>query len=201
MTDIRAILFDMDGVLVRSEEVWFRLVEEAGRKFRGTPVTREAFAPTFGQGTKADVESFKLGITPDELDAYYKENFTRYADATWVDPTAADVLRELRRRRVQVAVVTNTMTTLAREILERAGLWSHVDVLACANEVEHAKPAPDLLLLALERLGRQASDVWMVGDSRFDREAAQAAGVHFIGYRMEGDVRVEALDALVGLLG
>jgi len=41
----------MDGVLIRSEEAWLRVLEDAGRRFRGSPVTREEFAPTFGQGT------------------------------------------------------------------------------------------------------------------------------------------------------
>lgn len=50
-----AVLFDMDGVLVKSEEAWFRTVEAAGVRFRGRPVTRAEFGPTFGQGTAADV--------------------------------------------------------------------------------------------------------------------------------------------------
>ena len=56
----RAILFDMDGVLVRSFEVWFRVVEEAGRRFRGRAITRGEFTPTFGQGTADDVPVFGL---------------------------------------------------------------------------------------------------------------------------------------------
>src|SRR5205085_1313853 len=58
-----ALLFDMDGVLVRSEDAWFRVVEEAGERFRGRPVTREEFTPTFGQGTEADLSQFGLRST------------------------------------------------------------------------------------------------------------------------------------------
>ncbi|MBL8939307.1 MAG: haloacid dehalogenase, partial [Archangium sp.] len=60
---MRAVLFDMDGVLVRSEEVWFRVVEAAGVRFRNRAITREEFFPTFGQGTAADIPVFGLSCT------------------------------------------------------------------------------------------------------------------------------------------
>lgn len=196
----QALLFDMDGVLVRSEQVWFRLVEEASRLFGGVPVTRERFAPTFGQGTKADVEAFGLSCSPAELDSFYRDNFARFGDATWVDPTAKHVLETLRALGTRKAVVTNTMTSLAREVLEQARLVSLFEVVACADQVARAKPAPDVLHHALEQMGVEASRAWMVGDSRFDREAAAAAGVRFIGYGIDGDERVESLAELPALL-
>lgn len=196
----KALLFDMDGVLVRSEEVWFRLVEESGRLFRGSPVTRDEFAPTFGQGTKADVEAFALSCSPAELDAFYRENFARFGDATWVDPTAKDVLEGLRALGIRKAVVTNTMTSLAQEILEHAQLASLFEVVGCADQVPRAKPAPDLVHHALEGLGVEPSSAWMVGDSRYDREAARAAGVWFVGYGIDGDARIESLSELLSLV-
>ncbi len=189
----RALLFDMDGVLVRSEPVWQRVVEEAGVRFRGRPVTADEFAPTFGQGTRADIEAFGLGCTVAELDAFYFVHFRRHAGATWVDPQACGVLEALRARGLTVAVVTNTMTPLAHDILAAARLSALVDVVACADQVPRAKPAPDLVLHALERLGLGASEAWMTGDSRFDREAAEGAGVRFVGYRQPGERRVESL--------
>lgn len=195
----RALLFDMDGVLVRSEEVWFRLVEEAGRRFGSGPISREAFEPTFGQGTRADVEAFGLSCTPDELDDFYRRNFSQHADATWVDPAAAEVLKTLRDDGFRTAVVTNTMTELAKEILDAAKLSDLVEVVACADQVPHAKPAPDVVLHALSKLQLDPSQAWMVGDSRFDREAAAAAGVFFVGYTIDGDRRVASLPEILSL--
>jgi phosphoglycolate phosphatase/AHBA synthesis associated protein len=57
------------------------------------------------------------------------------------------------------------------------------------------------LLHALENLNLQPSDVWMVGDSRFDRTAAEAAGVHYVGLRMDGAMRIESLAGVLGLMG
>lgn len=200
-TNPRALLFDMDGVLVRSEEVWYRLVDEASRRFGKGPVGREEFAPTFGQGTNADVEAFELRCSPAELDAYYQQNFARFGDETWVDPTARGVLVRLRKLGLRKAVVTNTMTSLADEILEQAGLRSLFEFVACADQVPRAKPAPDLLQHALEKLGVDRGEAWMVGDSRYDREAADSAGVRFVGYGIDGDLRVDSLAELVALVG
>lgn len=197
----KAVLFDMDGVLVRSEEVWFRVVEEAGTRFRGSPVTREEFAPTFGQGTAADVRVFELGCSNEELDRFYIERFPAHANGVWVDPDAAPVLRELRARGFRTGLVTNTVVTLAEHILQAAGLRGLLDSLSCADLVAHAKPAPDLVHHALRELGLQPDDAWLVGDSRYDREAAGAAGVYFVGYGgLEGDASVARLPELLTLL-
>ncbi len=169
-------------------------------RFRGRAISADEFAPTFGQGTRADIEAFGLSCTVAELDRFYFERFTAHADSTWVDPEARGVLEGLAARGVRVAVVTNTMTPLARDILDAARLAAWVEVVACADQVPHAKPAPDLVRHALAGLGLGPDEAWMTGDSRFDREASLAAGVAFIGYRQEGPRRVESLGALLRLV-
>ncbi len=195
-----ALLFDLDGVLVRSEEIWFRCVEEAGRQFRGRAITREEFAPTFGQGTAADVGAFGLACTPAELDAFYVENFPRYVDDVWVDPEARDTLVTLRQRGLLLGLCTNTVLPLAKKILESASISTCFDALGCADLVPHAKPAPDLLQYTCAKLGVEPAAAWMIGDSRFDRAAASAAGCRFVGFRLDGDVTVQSLRELPALL-
>ena len=88
LNDAKAVLFDMDGVLVKSDEVWFRVVEAAGTRFRGLPITRDEFMPTFGQGTAADIPYFGLRCSVFELDAFYAAQFVNHLDAVWVNPDA-----------------------------------------------------------------------------------------------------------------
>jgi phosphoglycolate phosphatase/AHBA synthesis associated protein len=195
-----AILFDLDGVLLRSEEVWFRLVEEAGRRYRGMPVSRAEFTPTFGQGTDADVRAFRLHCTPEQLDRFYVDHFDRYASHVQVDADARPVLEALKGAGIRSAVVTNTVQPLARSLVERAGVSSLVEVLSTADQVAHAKPAADLVEHALRGLGLRPGDAWMVGDSKFDRGAAGAAGVWFVGLRLDGDARIERLTDLLTLI-
>jgi phosphoglycolate phosphatase/AHBA synthesis associated protein len=189
----RAVLFDMDGVLVRSDEVWFRVLEAAGERFRGRPVTREEYFPTFGQGTVGDLTTFGLRCTPAELDAFYEVEFGQRLDELWVNPAARPLLETLAARGVARAVVTNTAGPLAARILERARLLDLLPVRATSDLVARAKPQPDLVHWALRALGVTPGEAWMVGDSTFDRGAAGAAGVRFLGLGIEGDVRLGSL--------
>ena len=191
------MLFDLDGVLVKSEEAWFRAVEESGRKFRGRPVTREEFTPTFGQGTSADIEVFGLKCTAAELDAFYVAEFLKHVPSVWVNPDAAAVLRALEARGSGRALVTNSVGPIADALLAHGGLSSLLPVRATADRVEHAKPAPDLVLLACRELGVSPSQAVLVGDSRYDREAARAAGVGFVGLGIDGERRIERLSELL----
>lgn len=193
----RAVLFDMDGVLVKSDEVWFRAVEVAGQRFRGRPITREEFFPTFGQGTAADIRVFGLDCTAAQLDALYVVEFLRHLDAMWINPEAQPVLASLQAQGVKLALVTNTVSTLATRILAHAGLKDFFECLATADRVTHAKPAPDLLQLACRELSVSPADTWMVGDTRYDSQAAQAAGVYFVGLGIDGSRRIESLSELL----
>ena len=192
----RAVLFDMDGVLVKSEEVWFKVCEAAGVRFRGKSLSREEFFPTFGQGTAADIPVFGFDCTVAELDAFYVTEFVKHLEAMWVNPEAKPLLEKLKGQGVQLALVTNTVSPLAARILSRAELDGLFGSLATADRVTHAKPAPDLVRLACQELGVRASDAWMVGDSKFDRQAAQSAGVFFVGLKLDGDRRIELLSEL-----
>ncbi len=192
----RALLFDMDGVLVDSKEVWFRCIEQAGLRFRGRAITREEFFPTFGQGTAADVAVFGLSCTAAELDAFFAAEFVRHLAAIWVNPEAAPLLAQLEAAGTLRAVVTNTVGPLTEVILEHAKLRRFFQVLATADRVAQAKPAPDLVRLACRELGVAPAEAWMVGDSKYDRGAANAAGVYFVGLGLDGDRRVERLAEL-----
>ncbi len=67
--------------------------------------------------------------------------------------------------------------------------------------VPRPKPAPDMVLAACELLGVAPTEAVMVGDSSYDRDAARAAGVRFIGFRCAGDAKIETLVELLPALG
>jgi len=91
-------------------------------RFRGRALTREEFFPTFGQGTAADIPVFGLACTLAELDAFYVAEFVRHLEAMWVNPEARPLLERLSGAGVKLALVTNTVSPLAGEILARAQL-------------------------------------------------------------------------------
>lgn len=187
---LAAVLFDLDGVLIDSRDAWYHLLCAAAREFGHPPLPRDAFDASFGQGADADSEQFFGGMPAAALEAYFDAHFLDHARHVLVNPEAVPLMQALETRGIRHAVVTNTSTPLARETIRGAGL--EPELIVGASDARE-KPAPDLLVLACERLGVAAADAWMVGDSRFDREAAAAAGIHFVGLGIDGDRRIERL--------
>ena len=106
----KAMLFDLDGVLVKSEEAWFRAVAQSGVKFRGgKAVTRKEFAPTFGQGTETDIAVFGLQCSTADLNAFYEVELLRHLGTVWVNPDAQPLLQWLKEKGVKTALVTNSV--------------------------------------------------------------------------------------------
>lgn len=196
---LRAVLFDLDGVLVDSYEVWFHVLNQAARAFGARPVPREVFAAGWGQGIEKDVERFFPERTIPEVEAFYHAHFMDHATHLRVDPAARALTGRLRAARIAQGVVTNTPAPLAREILASAGL--ELDAVVGGTDVPRGKPAPDMVLEACRRLSVAPAQAVVIGDSRYDRDAAAGAKVRFVGLRMDGDARLEDLAALPELLG
>jgi HAD superfamily hydrolase (TIGR01509 family) len=194
---VRALLWDLDGVLIDSYEVWFHLLNATSRAFGGIEISRQVMRDGWGQGIAADVERFFPHKTVEETEAHYHAHFMAHATHLRVDPEARAVTAELRRRGFRQALITNTPSPLAREILAHAGL--ELDEVVGGTDVPNAKPAPDMVREACRRLGVAEREAIVVGDSRYDLEAARGAGVHCIGLRLDADARIERLGDLLAL--
>jgi len=193
---IRAVLFDMDGVLVDSFDGWLDLINLAAIHFGCPPISRDEFLRVYGQSTQLDVEIFFPLQSVEEVDGYYETQFGALAENVKLMMGAKRVLEEITSRGIGTAVITNTGGGLARSILEKVGL--HPQHTIGGDEVVNPKPAPDMVFLACELLSVSVADVVLVGDSRFDVEAAFAAGVDSIGVNgIEGDYSIESIEGLL----
>ncbi len=95
-------------------------------------------------------------------------------------PGARELLERLDAAGVTWAIATSSRAEQVSASVAALGL-DHEPRIVDGSAVEHAKPAPDLLLLAARRLGIRPADAWYVGDSTWDMRAAVAAGMHAIG--------------------
>lgn len=196
-TPFRAVLFDMDGVLVESQDAWFHLLQDCAQRLSCPAIDRATFDASFGQGVEADVAQFFPTATAEALETLYARHFLDHRAHVQVNPDARPVLEALTARGRGTAVVTNTPTELAAAILE--GVRLGADVVFGPGDGLAEKPAPDLVLAACEALEVNPAEVLFVGDSRYDAEAAAAAGATFVGYRRPGDHQVFSLRAVVDL--
>lgn len=99
---------------------------------------------------------------------------------TVIYPESAQVLASLGLLGYRRGIVSTKCRFRIEQTLVRDGLSHLVEVIVGGEDVVAHKPAPDSLLLAMERLGALASDAFYVGDSLVDAEAAQAAGIAFV---------------------
>ena len=192
-----AIAFDLDGTLVDTVETritaWLRLFDEAG-----IPADRGEVAALIGADGKRLARSVAsaAGI---ELDDERAEALDRRSGEIYETlntdprplPGARELLLELNRRGVRWAIATSSRREQVGASVAALRLPSDPTIVD-GSHVEHAKPAPDLLLQAAEALATAPAECWYVGDATWDMRAAVAAGMPAIGVTT-GAVDADAL--------
>jgi len=159
---LRALLFDMDGTITRPHIDWKTL-----RELVGAPdgMTIMAYLDTLAPPDQA------------RASAILEEVETEAAEQAVLNPGAAELLCQVRACPLKLALITNNHRRAMLRIVEKFSL--DFDLLL-SREDAPVKPAPDLLLLALERFNLRPAEAWFVGDGRYDQEASQAAGIRYL---------------------
>jgi HAD superfamily hydrolase (TIGR01509 family) len=180
---IKAIVFDLDGVLVDSEPVWEqvrrRYVEEHGGTWRDDTQHR-----LMGMSTAewAHYLSAELGVdrTPEQVAADVVEEMTRrYAAAVPLIDAAVPVVRRLAAR-WPLGVASSSPGRLIEAALEAAGLTDVFRVACSSEQVPRGKPAPDVYLAAAAGLGEDPAHCAAVEDSSNGVRSAAAAGMRVV---------------------
>lgn len=172
----KAILFDLDGVLVDTYEVWFQLLNDVARRHGYAPIGADAYRQSWGQGIEVDVKLYYTRHTVEQIREEYARYYGDFLHHLKVMDGADQTLRSIP---LPKAVITNSPNGLARRALALAKLDHHFATIVGCDEVPRSKPAPDGVLEACRRLGVAPEETLLVGDSRFDEGAAKAAGVPF----------------------
>jgi HAD superfamily hydrolase (TIGR01509 family) len=192
-----AVVFDMDGVLLDSEQLWNRSKEEFVRE-SGGHWREDAPRAMMGMSSREWSAYLRdaLGVDRDvdEIDRAVVERMERhYREHLPLLPGAVDVVRRLHRR-WPLALASSANREIIDLALDVAGLTREFDATISSDEVEHGKPAPDVYLEAARRLGVAADRCVAIEDSSNGLRSAAAAGMAVIAYPNEHYPPVE--DAL-----
>jgi phosphoglycolate phosphatase len=191
--DIKAVIYDCDGVLFDSFEANLTFYQQVMAHFGMPPLERSDSETMRVLHTycNKDVLAYLFNGDPrlDEVRA-----FSATVDYRKLFPLMLmeDGLRETLDAlcgRVELAVCTNRASSMEL-LLESFGLERYFSCVMTAGRVTNPKPHPEPLLKVLDHYGIEAHQALFVGDSEVDRQAADAAGVPFIAYR--GDMRALA---------
>lgn len=198
---LRAVLFDLDGVLADTFDVWCAVLDRCRRRRGLPPLGPDRVREVWGQGLRADCETLFPGESPARLAREYEEAFVEEAGRVRPVPGAEAALLACRKAGRVTGVVTNSPAGMAEAVLRQLRFRPMVDVLATGDEVLRGKPDPALLFVAVARAGVNPGEAALVGDTPLDIAAARAAGVLAVGYRVPGDITVDELARLPDRLG
>ena len=198
---LRAVLWDLDGTL--TDSVRF-VVDTANRVITGHGGGALEFERVGAMTGLPLIEVFRLvwpDITPDVANRYrdeYREIYDReIIPATRLHRGARPTLLGFHRARLLQATVTGKRAADCERILRGLRIKDEIDVYLGGDSVARHKPAPDLALLAMARLGCAPEECVVVGDAPSDIEMGRAAGAHTIqvlwGYAR---VRLDGADHL-----
>jgi len=191
-----ALLFDLDGTLVDSVYQhllsWHEAMREEGIELSVWRIHRR-IGMSGGLFLDALARELHREITTEQaarLRRLHVEGFLRRAGEVQALPGARDLLARLSDLGVPWAIATSGRRVTASIGLELLGVGEQAQVVT-RDDVEHAKPDPDLFLAAAERLGVDASSCFVVGDSVWDLLAAQRARAFGVGLLSGGYGREE----------
>jgi HAD superfamily hydrolase (TIGR01509 family) len=180
MAEPAAVVFDLDGVLIESEQVWDTAREELVRERGGTwhdRATRDMMGMSSTEWSSYMHDRLGVPMTQDEIN---RDVVRRVAAAYERDlpllPHAVETVRELAAR-WRLGVASSSNRPIIELALDRSSLAECFAAVVSSEEVEHGKPAPDVYLAVAEQLGVDPSACVAIEDSTNGIKAALAAGM------------------------
>jgi len=176
------LLFDLDGTLIDSTEA---ILESFHHSFDFYKTPRKSDSEIEALiGYPLDIMFSRLGIDEAmvwEYVATYKEHYQKISrEKTVLLPFAKEAI-ERAGKMATLGIVTTKTGKYSRVLLEHFDVMKHFDVLIGREDVEHPKPDAQPIVKALEQLGSDDTNIWMIGDTKLDLLSAAAAGVNAIG--------------------
>ncbi|GBG96654.1 HAD family hydrolase [Lactococcus termiticola] len=179
---VKAIIFDMDGVLVDTENYYLKRREDF---FASQGISLAGFPHSFFIGGKMqDVWDKILGdaYSPEEkakilsaYDKHKKGNVLPYTELLF--PDVRDILEFLKNKGIRMALASSTAMSDIEHNLKVNELAGYFELLRSGSDLKHSKPDPEIYLITLEALGLAKDEVIVIEDSEKGIASAKAAGL------------------------
>lgn len=181
-TTIRAVIFDMDGLMLDSERIAQEAWQQAGREW-GYDIPAEVYLHAVGR-TAADTATIMRSAYGDDFpfdEMYARKQALLYQfierGQISVKPGLFELLDLIEAQQKVKAVATSTDRKVALLKLTTSNLIDRFPVIVCGDEVERGKPAPDIYLQAAAKIDVMPGHCLVLEDSESGTKAAHAAGM------------------------
>ena len=203
---IKAVIFDMDGVLINSEHLHLRamnrVLQDLGLKI--TISTKEH--DQYVGGRTIDMcyklkEKYKLNISAQEMEKRKTVQYLKdIATDDGIEPVSGvvDFIKDLHCHGVSMVIASSSIKQVIEIVLDKFNLRQFFSGIVSGDQVEHGKPAPDIFLMAAKLLNMPESSCVVIEDSTHGVHAAKAAGMQCIGFYnpSSGEQDLEGADVI-----
>lgn len=199
MKQIKAVIFDMDGVLIEAKEWHYEALNKALALF-GYSISREEHLTMYdGLPTKIKLQSLTeqkgLPKALHKLINEMKQQYTSSMILQYCRPRFNHefALARLKKEGYKIAVCSNSIRNTIDLMMEKAALNDYLEFTISNEDVKKAKPDPEIYNKAIERLGLSPQEVLVVEDNENGIKAALAAGANLLKVDVVDDVNYKAI--------
>lgn len=213
---MKAVFFDLDGVLIDSETVQHRILKENIERFQ-LDVPAEAFIPLIGSHKSLNpwdqiIAKHQLKQSKEELreilfGARY-DQFQKINKKGMLFPEVPEVLKQLRQKGVLLACASSSHRSYIMQALNECEIASCFDLITTSDDFKRSKPAPDIYKHCLKQLQVKPEESVVVEDSPIGIQAAKAAKIKVFARRnpeialdqSQADAWIDSLEVLLQLI-
>jgi HAD superfamily hydrolase (TIGR01509 family) len=177
---IKAVVFDMDGVMIDSEWIYKKACQNILKKY-GKEATEELFQAQMGRSIEEAqqiiVEMTGLKIEPEKIGKEYINEYLRLSEELLKPNPGLYELINFLNNRVLLAVASSTQQNVVEKILERFGIKKVFSAITGGDKVKRSKPYPEIYTMTSRKLGVLPANCIVIEDSPAGIESAKKAGM------------------------
>jgi len=185
---LKAVIFDMDGVLIQSEVIHFQIIQNILQKYE---IDYEVDNHELFMGLKASElwtyikNKYNLNISVEELLKLHIKQFLQFLKKANINPRKGcdKFIQELLNRNIKLAIASSGPSLLINEILEALKLKKYFSVIISGDDVDKVKPFPDIFIKTAKKMGFCPKECLVIEDSINGIKAAKNAGMKCIGFK------------------